>query len=185
MVVYKRFWPTDWRWATGLATFKAGCAWTALSVFAGPGHVPRSRQKKIRQKEVAIRGRGGRQKPNTRVRARDIVDFTIKKTTHEDEYWDGRLLGTGGAADFIRGTWDLLAISKPPRMATHPTGRHLFHCATVFLEQKTGSAVYPLHRLDRENFRGAPLGQKHARGRPNSPPVRAEGSQKGLFFYRF
>ena len=41
--------------------------------------------------------------------------------------------------------------NKPAYMSTHPTGRHLFHCATVYYEQKLNqSTVHSIHRLDRE-----------------------------------
>ena len=35
-------------------------------------------------------------------------------------------------------------------MATHPTGRHLFYCATVYLQDKYQQNFYSVHRLDRE-----------------------------------
>jgi 23S rRNA-/tRNA-specific pseudouridylate synthase len=35
-------------------------------------------------------------------------------------------------------------------MCTHPTGKHLFNCATVFFETKYGHTIHSIHRIDRE-----------------------------------
>ena len=44
----------------------------------------------------------------------------------------------------------LIVISKPPFMSVHPTGRHLFNCATVYFESLLNQTIHPVHRLDRE-----------------------------------
>ena len=71
------------------------------------------------------------------------------KSDIEDEYWRGEKIAFLPIS-YVRETADLLIISKPPFMSTHPTGKHLFHCATIQIERDHHLCVYGVHRLDRE-----------------------------------
>ena len=74
----------------------------------------------------------------------------MKKSSNEDEYWNGQKLDLD-KPNVIKEDDSLLVINKPPYMSTHPTGRHLFNCATVFYEQQLNQkTVHSIHRLDRE-----------------------------------
>ncbi len=107
-------------------------------------------KKKIEQKEIQILGRPGKQKPNTKVHFQEQVMLKIYKTTQEDEYWHGEKLELETTPKIIYEDDGLLAVYKPPYMATHPTGKHLFNCATVFFENKYEKTIHSIHRLDRE-----------------------------------
>ncbi len=107
-------------------------------------------KKKIENGEVRIQGRPYPHKPSTKVHHLEIIDLVIPKTTHEDEYWNNELVDLELEPPIIFEDDNLIAISKPPFMCTHPTGRHIFNCATVFFETKTGDKVHSMHRIDRE-----------------------------------
>ena len=107
-------------------------------------------KKKITAKEVKIQGRPFPHKPSTKVYYKERIEiFTLKGDT-EDEYWNGKKLELKLEPDTIFEDENILVISKPAYMCTHPTGRHLFNCATVFYENKLGHGVHSIHRLDRE-----------------------------------
>jgi RluA family pseudouridine synthase len=107
-------------------------------------------KKKIKDGDAKIEGRPHPHRPNAKVYEKEVVVFTIKNTEHEDEYWRGEKLELQTEADIIYENENLYVISKPPYMSTHPTGKHLFNCATVFLEHKSGKPTHSIHRLDRE-----------------------------------
>lgn len=107
-------------------------------------------KKKIYDGEVLIKGRDNKLRPSTKVHYRDIITFYIYNTVHENEYWRGELIDLQLDPPLVYEDKDILVISKPPFMATHPTGRHLFNCATVYFEGKLNSSVHSIHRIDRE-----------------------------------
>jgi len=112
-----------------------------------------SRQKikeKIRNGEIIIEGRGHAHRPSTKVIHNDIITIIIKKTSHEDEYWNNQLLDIKTVPEIIFEDDFIVVISKPPYMSTHPTGRHIFNCATVYFEAIYNKTVHSVHRLDRE-----------------------------------
>src|SRR5690606_14188470 len=45
---------------------------------------------------------------------------------------------------------NIIVCSKPPFMITHPAGKHLFYCATVYYESIHNKTIHSIHRLDRE-----------------------------------
>jgi RluA family pseudouridine synthase len=109
-----------------------------------------SLKKKIREGQITISGRNNALRPSTRVNRQDLITVRIRKTSHEDEYWRGKPLDLQGEPRILFEDEDLLAISKPPFMSTHPTGKHLFNCATVYFEEKYRTSIHSIHRLDRE-----------------------------------
>jgi len=107
-------------------------------------------KEKIKAKEVHIEGRPGRMKPNTKVYTKEKVTCFIFKTEHEDEWWNGEKLKLEENPPLVYEDENLFVLSKPPFMATHPTGKHLFFCATVYCESLCGHGTHSVHRLDRE-----------------------------------
>ncbi len=107
-------------------------------------------KEKIKSGEIAITSRNSSLKPNNKIHLNDEIQIIFNKTVHEDEYWNGKKINTDIRPLVIFEDKDLLIISKPPYMSTHPTGRHLFNCATVFFREKLNKKVHSIHRLDRE-----------------------------------
>ncbi len=106
-------------------------------------------KRKIANREIFVDGRKAKTKPSTKVKKGERVVVITHRSHLEDEYWRGEKL------EFLKPRIvfedeNLIVISKPPFMSTHPVGKHLFHCATVYLEQKLNRPVYSVHRLDRE-----------------------------------
>lgn len=107
-------------------------------------------KKKIKEKEVIIVGRPGNHKPSTTLHHKDEVLIYYTPQHWEDEYWRGEKLELQKVPDVVYEDDELLVISKPAFMSTHPAGRHLFNCATVFFEMKYNHTIHSLHRIDRE-----------------------------------
>ncbi len=107
-------------------------------------------KKKIKDGEIKIQGRPGVHRPSTRLHFKDIVELVTHKTEHEDEWWNGEKLELQLDPEIVYQDDDLLVISKPPFMSTHPTGKHLFNCATVYFESIYQKTIHSIHRLDRE-----------------------------------
>lgn len=107
-------------------------------------------KRRIMDGDVAIKDRPGKHRPSTALHYREIVTFTVKRTTQEDEYWNGNLIDLDWNPEVVYSDDELIVMSKPAYMSTHPTGRHLFYCATVYFEQFQDSTVHSIHRLDRE-----------------------------------
>lgn len=107
-------------------------------------------KKKIKDGDARIQNRPYPHRPNAKVYEKEVVVFTINNTEHEDEWWRGEKLELETKADIIFEDENLYVISKPPYMSTHPTGKHLFNCATVYLEHYSGKPTHSIHRLDRE-----------------------------------
>lgn len=107
-------------------------------------------KKKIKNKDITIQNRPGRMRPSSPLHHKDIVHLVTHKDDHEDEYWNGEKLILQTTPDIIYQDDDLVVISKPPYMATHPTGKHIFNCATVFFEAIQKKTIHSIHRIDRE-----------------------------------
>lgn len=107
-------------------------------------------KRKIQKGECLIINRPDSKKPSSKIKALDIIKIDIKKDTNEDEYWKGEKIIFDQPKEIFEDE-DIIVTNKPPYMSTHPTGRHLFHCATVHYEQKLNlNTVHSIHRLDRE-----------------------------------
>lgn len=109
-------------------------------------------QGKIKRGEITISGREHQSphKANSKVHSGEIVTMVATRGNMEDEYWDGKLIEFDESPEFAFENEDLLVMSKPPYMSAHPTGRHLFYCATIYAKNYHGNEVYAVHRLDRE-----------------------------------
>lgn len=107
-------------------------------------------KRKIRLGEISISSRKPPHRPNAKVRANEKI---IIKTFNKDEekvFWDGKLVELTKNPPIIFNHDDMVIISKPPFMVTHPTGRRIFHSASVILEDKLNCKVHSIHRIDRE-----------------------------------
>lgn len=107
-------------------------------------------KKKIAAGEVQILDRPYPHKPSVKVYEYEKVRVTTPRGDLEDEYWRGEKLDLQFTPEVLFEDEDIIAISKPSYMTTHPTGRHLFNCATVFFEEKYAKTIHSIHRLDRE-----------------------------------
>jgi len=107
-------------------------------------------KKKIARGEVIIKGRPSPHKPSVKVYHREEIKMFTPREDLEDEYWRGKKLELDLEPGIIFEDENVLAISKPSYMATHPSGKHLFNCATVFFEEKYGHTMHSIHRIDRE-----------------------------------
>ena len=107
-------------------------------------------KKKLKDGEIIIVGRPGVHKPSSPIHHRDEVIIKFYKSKFEDEHWRGEKLELQTTPDVVYEDNDLIVISKPAFMSTHPAGRHLFNCATVFFEMKYNHTIHSLHRIDRE-----------------------------------
>jgi 23S rRNA pseudouridine1911/1915/1917 synthase len=106
-------------------------------------------KKKIISGDIKISNRPHPHKASTKVYAGEKITLITKRGTNEDEYWRGKLLKLQDP-EIIFEDNDILVIMKPPFMMTHPSGKHLFYCATVFYETRYGHVIHSVHRLDRE-----------------------------------
>lgn len=107
-------------------------------------------KRKIEVGDIFIEDRPGKMRASMKLNFRDRVTLVTTKSSHEDEWWNGKKLELESEPEIVFEDERIAVISKPAYMATHPTGRHLFNCATVFLEARTGHTVHSIHRLDRE-----------------------------------
>ena len=107
-------------------------------------------KQKIAAGEVRISNRPFPHKPSVKVYHNEIITLHTLRGNLEDEYWRGEKLKLELEPDIIFEDSELLVVSKPPYMTTHPSGKHLFNCATVFFEEKLGHTIHSIHRLDRE-----------------------------------
>lgn len=107
-------------------------------------------KKKIKNGEIEIVGRPGVHKPSSPIHYKDEIIIRFYKSQYEDELWRGEPLDIQLDPEIVFEDKDLLVISKPAFMSTHPAGRHLFNCATVYFEKKYHHTIHPLHRIDRE-----------------------------------
>lgn len=139
-------------------------------------------KKRIKNGFVIIEERPGKHKPTTKLRTGDKLTMTLHKTTHEDEFWDGEQLVLETTPDVIFEDDDLIVISKPAYMATHPTGKHLFNCATVFFENVHGRTIHSIHRLDRETSGVLLLGKYPTTAQALTPLFENGEVRKAYFF---
>lgn len=118
-------------------------------------HLPTlSRQflkKKIDKGEVVISGRKPPHKPSVKVHMGERVTVTTHNDGMiEDEFWHEEVVPRDIEPTIIWEDQGLLVINKPPFMITHPAGKNLFYCATVWYETILKHTMHSIHRLDRE-----------------------------------
>ena len=108
-------------------------------------------KKKIDKGEVTISGRKPPHKPSVKVHYGERVTVTTHNDGMiEDEFWKGEVVPRDQAPTTIFEDTGLLVINKPPFMITHPAGKNLFYCATVWYETIYKHTIHSIHRLDRE-----------------------------------
>lgn len=116
-----------------------------------PGLSRQFLKKKIEKGEVVISGRTPPHKSSVKVHFGERVTVT----THNDglideELWYGEPVPRDMEPSIVFEDQDLLVINKPPFMITHPAGKNLFYCATVFYETIYKHTMHSVHRLDKE-----------------------------------
>lgn len=107
-------------------------------------------KKKIKDGQVQILDRPYPHKASVKVYHKEKVRIFTPRGTLEDEYWQGEKLELELDPVILYEDEDIIVISKPPYMTTHPTGKHLFNCATVYFEHRDKKTIHSVHRLDRE-----------------------------------
>jgi 23S rRNA pseudouridine1911/1915/1917 synthase len=108
-------------------------------------------KKKIEKGDVQISGRKSPHKPSVKVHHGEKVTITtFNDGIIEEEYWKGEVVPKTEKPVIIFENDELLVVNKPPYMITHPAGRNLFYCATVFFETLYKKTIHSIHRLDRE-----------------------------------
>lgn len=108
-------------------------------------------KKKIEKGEVEISGRKPPHKPSVKVHYQEKVTITTHNDGMiEDEFWHGKPVPRDQKPGIVFEDEELLVINKPPFMITHPAGKNLFYCATVFFETIYKKTIHSIHRIDRE-----------------------------------
>lgn len=108
-------------------------------------------KKKIEKGEVVISGRNPPHKASVKVHHGERVTVTTHNDGMiEDEFWHGTAVPRDQAPTIVYEDAGLLVINKPPFMITHPAGKNLFYCATVWYETIYKHTMHSIHRLDRE-----------------------------------
>lgn len=107
-------------------------------------------KKKIAAGQIRIDNRPFPHKPSVKVYEGEKVTVTTPRGDLEDEYWRGEKLELQLKPEIVYEDDNIVAISKPAYMTTHPTGKRLFNCATVYFETKYRKTIHSIHRLDRE-----------------------------------
>jgi len=105
---------------------------------------------KIIKGDIVIKDRPFPHKPSTKIYNGETVTVNTHKSDFPVELWYGKPLELNETPDIIFEDSDIVVFSKPSFMATHPTGKHLFNCASVYFEAKYGHGMHSVHRLDRE-----------------------------------
>ncbi len=98
---------------------------------------------------IKILDRNQNLKSSTKVKTNEVVEITTFKKDFPLETFAGVEISEEKLS-IISKTDKYIVINKPPFMATHPTGKHLFYVATVELEKMFDQKFHSVHRLDRE-----------------------------------
>lgn len=104
---------------------------------------------KIEKGEVFISGRNPPHKSSVKLHEGEKVKVVTYPSHYEDEYWNGKKIEFDKPIEVYEDQ-NIIVISKPAFMSTHPAGKHLFNCATVYYQTKLNHQVNSIHRLDRE-----------------------------------
>jgi 23S rRNA pseudouridine1911/1915/1917 synthase len=108
-------------------------------------------KKKIEKGEITISVRTPPHKSSVKVHAGEKVTVvTHNDGMLEDEYWFDKVVPRDQEPTILFEDPGLLVSNKPPFMLTHPAGKNLFYCATVFFEAIYKQTMHSIHRLDRE-----------------------------------
>lgn len=128
-----------------------GCRLDQFVMFCMPTLSRQFLKKKIEKGEVVILGRKPPHKSSVKVHYGERVTITTHNDGEiEDEFWRGKAVPRDQAPTTIYEDEGLIVINKPPFMITHPAGKNLFYCATVWYETIYNHTMHSIHRLDRE-----------------------------------
>lgn len=106
---------------------------------------------KIIKGEVVISGRRPPHKASVKVhQGESVLIVTHNNHLLDDEMWYGKPIELDQWPSTVYEDGNLLICNKPPFMITHPAGKHLFYCATVYYETQFNKTMHSIHRLDRE-----------------------------------
>jgi 23S rRNA pseudouridine1911/1915/1917 synthase len=106
-------------------------------------------KKKIDKDQVKILTRHAQVKPSTKIKKWDKIYIVCFRENIEDEYWNNEKIQFEDLS-ILYNHEKFCVANKPPFMCAHPTGRHVFYCATVYAERELGTPCSTVHRLDRE-----------------------------------
>lgn len=138
-------------------------------------------KRKIDKNEVQILGRTGVLKPSTKIKKRDKIFIVCFRDKIEDEYWAGKKIDFE-PMQIIYNHENFCVVNKPPFMCAHPTGKHVFYCATVYAEKDLGTQCSTVHRLDRETSGLLVLSKNSEYGNLLSSQFEKHQVQKFYFF---
>src|SRR3989338_5187277 len=137
---------------------------------------------KIKRGEVEIFLRPHPHKPSVKVYESEKIKVTTFPNDLEDEYWLGDKLILNTEPTIIFEDENVIICSKPAYMSTHPTGKHLFNCATVYFEKLRKHPIHSLHRIDRETSGVLMLGKNPKIAALIGRKFENDEVQKGYFF---
>lgn len=138
-------------------------------------------KKKITSGDIRIEGRPYPHKPSTKVYEGERVTLITKRDNLEDEYWRGELIELE-EPEVVYEDEDIIVIMKPPFMMAHPSGKHLFNCATVYFETRYGHTIHSIHRLDRETS-GVMVLAKNPKAANEITPLFEEKKVQKVYFF--
>jgi RluA family pseudouridine synthase len=140
-------------------------------------------KRKIERGEVEISGRRPPHKPSVKVHHGERVTVTTHNDgVIEEEFWRGEPVAKTEPPTVVFEDDGLLVVNKPPFMITHPAGRNLFYCATVFFETIHKRTIHSIHRLDKETSGLLLLGKNPRTSQQVAALFEAELVRKCYFF---
>jgi 23S rRNA pseudouridine1911/1915/1917 synthase len=148
--VYKKFTPELYEAVYQVEEAQTGLRLDQYCAIYLPSFSRQQIKKKIKDGDIKIFDRPYPHKPSVKVYHREKIQIKTYRGNLEDEFWNGKKIDLQLDPDIIFEDENIISISKPAYMATHPTGKHLFNCATVYFENKLNQTIYSIHRLDRE-----------------------------------
>ncbi len=107
-------------------------------------------KKKIASGEIIIVDRPVTLKASVKVHYGEVVKMEVRNVEDEVIFWKGDTFTVSTYPEVLFNNDQVVVVDKPPYMATHPTGRHLFNCVTVYLADFLKKNVHSVHRIDRE-----------------------------------
>lgn len=138
-------------------------------------------KRKIEKDQVKILTRVGELKASTKIKRWDKIFVVCFRDKMEDEYWDGNKIEFEDMP-ILYNHQSFCVVNKPPFMCAHPTGRHVFYCATVYAERDLGMSCSTVHRLDRETSGVLVLSKDAKYGNLLSTQFEKHQVQKFYFF---
>jgi len=150
ILLEKKFTPDFYLTLYRVEIEEAGLRFDQFVMSVLPAYSRQQIKKRIAAGEIFIINRPDSKRPSVKLHAYDEVQILIVNTEHEDEWWRGEKIQHPQIVKCLEDNEDFIVCSKPPFMSTHPTGRHLFYCATVYFENIYQKTIHSVHRIDRE-----------------------------------